>query len=176
MNNLGLFKKDKPSNISNERGPEYKDQIAAMVNDEYWTVLNSSLLKLSSTNKKLCHRVNALKQALQTYGPDSEKLPDRRQNEGNAKGFVFHGHVNDSNGKTYELEWAVVDRKKRVLALTHFGKHENFKFKQEPLNQVAIDRILAAPENIRIMGRTSKKIDEAKEKVERVERNYRNIA
>lgn len=173
MSDFKFFRKNKPSNILNERGPSYEDQLFAMANDKYWTVLNSSLLSSVHTDKQFCRRINAFKHALQTYGPNTKDLPDLRQNQGKARGHVFHGHINDSNGKTYELEWAVVDSKKRILALTHFDIHENFDFEDKPLGAEEIKRILSHPENIKIMERVGKKIEEAKKKVARVENNYK---
>lgn len=144
-----------------------------MVTGQYWTVLNTSILRLSANNKDLCHRVNALKHALQTYGPQSGNLPDLRHNQGKPKGWVFHGHVNNSSGKTYVLEWAIVDKNKKIIALTGFGPHENFKYSQEPLSDKAIFKILSDSQNVKIMNNIPKKIQEATEKVARIERNYK---
>lgn len=172
MKNLKLFEKSKPSNTVISRGPEYKDQIMAMANDEYWTILNTSLLRKSSADTELNHRVNALKCALQTYGPSSNKLPDLRQNKGKSKGFVFHGHVNDSNGLTYILEWAIIDTKNRVLTLTNFNTHENYTFRQKPIDKKTASELLSQPESIKIIKLASEKIDEAKKKVERIQISY----
>lgn len=158
MKNLKLFEKSKPSNMVISRGPEYKDQIMAIANDEYRTILNTSLLRKSSKDIELNHRVNALKCALQTYGPSSNKLPDLRQNKGKAQGFVFHGH--------YILEWAIIDAKIRVLTLTNFDTHENYKFKQKPIDKETASELLEQPESIKIMKLVSEKIDEAKKKIE----------
>jgi hypothetical protein len=146
-----------------------------MVAGEYWTVLNTSILGLCSNDKDLCHRVNALKHALQTYGPQSEKLPDLRQNKGKPKGLVFHGHANNSNGKSYVLEWAIVDKSKKIIALTGFDTHENFNFRQDPLNDDEILKILSSSENMKIMKNVAQKIQEAKEKVARIESCHNQV-
>lgn len=165
MKSLMFFKKDTSVNVLNAKGPQYKDQIEAMLHDKYWRILNSNLLSLSSNDEDLCHRVNALKHSLQTYGPeDQENLPDFRHNKGRAQGSVFHGHVNNSTGKTYVLEWAIIDRNKRIMALTNFDVHENFKFKQEPLDQGAIKCILSTAHNLKIIALSSQKIAEVKAK------------
>lgn len=165
---IGLFKKSKVSEQIKANGPAYPDQILAMAQGTYWTVLNSSLLNACGNDKDLCNRVNALKAALQTYGPTSSKLPDLRQNQGVAKGSIFHGHVNNSSGTTYVLEWTVIDHEKRIIALLDFDKHENYSFKKKPITKSAAEKILSTPENIRIIERVSDKIQEAKNKVERV--------
>ena len=170
-----LFKKAKNSTKIEANGPEYSEQLLAMVKGTYWTVLNSSLLSACRNDDDLCNRVNALKAALQTYGPNSRLLPDLRQNEG-TKGSIFHGHVNDSNGKTYVLEWTVIDHEKRIMALLNFDKHENYPFKKSPLKDSDIQRILLNPDNIKIIERVATKIKEATEKVERVTSNYRFAA
>jgi hypothetical protein len=175
VSKLGLFKKSITSNIVHARGPSANDQLASMASGEYWTVLNTSILITCANNKDLCHRVNALKHALQTYGPESNELPDFRHNKGKSQGFVFHGHANNSSGTTYVLEWAVVDRSKKIIALTGFGTHENFKFRQDPLNEMEIVKILSSSGNVQIMEHVSKKIHEAKEKVERFEATYKNV-
>lgn len=170
-----LFQKSRTSNIVNARGPNAKDQLYSLVSGKYWTVLNTSMLRICSTDKDLCHRVNAIKHALQTYGPEAKELPDLRQNKGKAKGSVFHGHANDSNGVSYILEWAIVDKKQKIIALTRFDTHENFIFRQEPLKQDEILKILSSSENVKIMKLVEQKIQEAKEKVLRIEGNYKNI-
>ena len=176
ISTIGLFKKPKVSEKIMANGPAYSDQLLAMVQGTYWTVLNSSLLNACGNDKDLCNRVNALKAALQTYGPTSTQLPDLRSNKGAAKGFVFHGHVNNSNGKTYVLEWTVIDHEKRIIALLNFDKHENYSFKQYPINELAAEQILSTPENIKIIERVSKKIQEATDKVDRATSKCRLVA
>lgn len=168
-----LFLKTKKSNIVNANGPSPKEQLLAMANGKYWTILNSSLLQKIASDKTLIARVNALKNALQTYGSVSENLPDFRNNKGKAMGSVFHAHANDSNGNTYVLEWTVIDKEKRFLALVGFGSHENYNFRSTPLNNVEVDRILTNEANQKIIANASRKMTEAKEKVERVHLKYR---
>src|SRR3989338_8657517 len=113
------FFKRKISGVVNAGGPSAEEQLLAMGEDRYWTVLNTFVLQDQVGNDlQLTLKVNALKFALQTYGPVSEKLPvEIRPNKGKAEGFVFHGDFNDSHGVTHVLEWAIVDPTKRILAL-----------------------------------------------------------
>ena len=162
MNNVAFFKKNSLKCIAG--GPSHEEQITAILQDNYWTVLNSVLLELPITDEILNNRANALKHSLQTYGPNSKSLPDLRQNEGKAKGKVFHGHVHNSRGLVYVLEWAIVDKEKKIMAITNFDKHENYKFKQEPLNGNEIEVIKAGEKNIKIMNRVSCSTNEIKKK------------
>jgi len=165
--NLKLFTK-KNSRIVDAGGPSPEDQLSAMVNDEYWTILNSSLLRGVGKDKNLVPRVNALKHAIQTYGPKSDKLPDFRHNKGKAQGSVFHGHAADSLGTTFVLEWAIVDEKRKILSLVGFGKHENYLFRQSPLNEADINRLLRSEESKKIIEKVEEKITEAKDKALRI--------
>ena len=72
------------------------------------------------------------------------------------------------------LEWAIVDSINRVMALVGFDTHENYAFRQKPLHQDDCDRMLFNVENKKIIEHASKKIAEAKNKVERMQLNYRN--
>ena len=172
MPNPYFFKKSKISEKVKVGGPTPEDQILAIANNRYWTVLNTHLLGHCARGSLLCDRVNAFKHALQTYGPNHNKLPDLRQNEGKSKNHVFHGHMNDANGTTYILEWAIVDTEKRVMALTGFETHENYRFRQKPLSDTECKGILSAPKNIKIITDAARKIDETKAKVDRTEQNY----
>lgn len=163
-----LFKKSTPSKKINAGGPSPEDQIVAMAKNEYWIVLNCYLLNSCVKGTVLCDRANALKHALQTYGPNSNNLPDLRQNEGKAKGHVFHGHVQDANGTTYVLEWAPIDIKNRIMALLHFDTHENYPFQQHPLKKAQCEKILSFPANLTTISYAKQKIEEAKAKVARV--------
>ena len=168
-----LFSKTTLSNIVKANGPSQEDQVKALANGTYWTVLNSALLRSAAYDQALIIRVNALKNALQTYGPVSEKLPDFRHNKGSAKGVVFHGHAHDSLGKTHVLEWTVIDEKMKLIALVNFASHENYAFRQKPLSSEEKKAILDCQESQKIMKLVAEKKKEAKEKVERVHFNYR---
>lgn len=169
-----FFEKSKSSHIVKAGGPSKAEQLSSMVNDTYWTVLNASLLQEAATDDDLLYRVNALKAALQTYGPISLKLPDFRHNtKGSAKGYVFHGHAKNSAGTAYVLEWAVLCAEKRIMTLVGFGTHENYRYRQNPLSATEVEKILGCTESKKIMERVVDKIVQAKKKVERTNYNYR---
>lgn len=174
MPNKNFFKKTTISEKVKAGGPSAEDQLLAMANNKYWTVLGSSSLSACGKDNNLINRANAFKSALQTYGPTSDQLPDFRHNEGKAKNSVFHGHVTGSSGTSYILEWAVIDSGRRIMALVGFDTHENYSFKQKPLTADEQKKILAQPESKKILENVAKKVQEAKDKVERVELNYRN--
>ena len=69
---------------------------------------------------------------------------------------------------------SVVDEEKRIMALIGFDTHENYNFRQTPLNKDDCKKILSAPNNIKTFTHAVEKIAEAKTKVERTEQNYRN--
>ena len=164
-----FFSKKSISAKVNAGGPAAQDQLSAMAQDSYWTVLNTKLLIGFKTDRIFNDRINAFKHALQTYGPHpTSGLPDLIQNTGKALGFVFHGHVHNSNGTTYVLEWTVIDKDRRIIALLGFEPHENYKFQQAPLRIEEIKKILSNPHNIKILAHVEKKISEAKAKVERM--------
>lgn len=166
-----FFKKQKVSNKILEKGPSYEDQLLSLATKTYWIVLNTHFLRFNTNDIKLSDRTNALKHALQTYGPNSKSLPDLRDNKGLAQGKMFHGHVNDSNGTTHVLEWSIIDSKKRVMAITNFAKHENYNYKKDLLTLDEMKRIIEEPNNKLITDRMIKKAEEAAKKVERVEAN-----
>lgn len=168
-----FFSKTNISRIVKANGPLPEDQLLAMANEEYWTILDSSLLKGAAHDPNLVVRVNALKNALQTYGPVSKYLPDFRHNKGKAMGSVFHGHAKDSIGNTYVLEWTVVNKEQRLLALVRFDSHENYPFRKTPLTKAELDIILACEDNQKIIVYAKQKIIEAKEKVDRILNNNR---
>lgn len=170
MLRYSFFKKDstnKMSNIVDAKGPSADEQLLAMVNGDYWVVLNANLLR-DCKESVFCYRANALKIALQTYGPASEKLPSILVNEGKAKNQVYHGHVNDANGTTYVLEWAIIDPAKKIMALIGFGTHENYKFQQEKLTDNEIKKIINKESNQKILARAEIKIQEAKTKINKM--------
>lgn len=167
-----FFKKNsvanKVSHIVNAGGPSADEQLCAMVNGDYWVVLNAGLLNRCPEKSDLCYRANALKIALQTYGPTGEKLPDCRVNEGAAKNQVYHGHVNDSNGKIYVLEWAIINYDKKIMALIGFDTHENYKFRKKKLTIEEIERIFYQGKNQKIYMHAQEKIKEAKIKINKM--------
>lgn len=169
-----FFEKSMKSKKVNVGGPSSEQQLLAMYEGNYWTVLNSDILSLSQNDELFCDRANAFKHALQTFGPTSENLPDLRSNEGKAKNQIFHGHVSNSTGKTYVLEWAIISHEDKIMALVGFGSHENFKFKKNPLTKDDIDKILNLEKNKKIIENVKDKIQQAKDKVERVFQNYKN--
>lgn len=174
---INFFTKTVPSAQLYAGGVRPEDQLYAISKDRYWTVLNTSILRSlkNCSDDLIVPRVNAIKHAIQTYGPiDKQKLPDFRQNTGQAKGHVFHGHAQDSLGKTYVLEWAIINWDKRQVALIGFGSHENYAFRQTPLSPAEIKAILSSPETDAILRRVVTKTEAAKKKVERIEKNYRH--
>lgn len=161
-----FFQKKRSAKV-NAGGPTPQEQLLAMAEDRYWVVLNTNLLRTIGGDKVLIDRVNAFKHALQTYGPSPQQgLPDLRQNTDKAKGHVFHGHVTNSNGTTFILEWTSIDRKNRIMALLGFDTHENYKFQKEPLTIEQSSKILAHPDNVKILNYIPLKIKEAKDKVD----------
>lgn len=170
---MKFFKKSKCSGIVEQGGPDAGQQLEAMAQGKYWIVLNTHLLVTNSHDERLCVSANAIKAALQTYGPVSNKLPDFRHNTGKARGHIFHGHAHDSGGTTYVCEWTVVDPDRKIIALLGFDTHENYRYQQKPLTPDAKQNIFNNEKNVMIMERSRKKIEEAKEKVERVLNNYR---
>jgi len=175
-NYLDFFKKTTVSKKVNAGGPSAEDQVSAMASNQYWVVLNTHLLSSCVKGSLLCDRANAFKHALQTYGPISNNFPDKklRGGKGAAKGHIFHGHVNDASGITYVIEWSVIDREKKIMALVGFDTHENYTFRSTPLNQDDCAKIMALPYNIKTLNHAIAKIEEAKNKVERKEQNYHN--
>ncbi len=122
----------------------FPDQITkALATDNYWTVLGAYTHlrheKLSEDNN-LCHRVNYIKHLLQVNGP--KNIPGLINNKGKSKGHIFHAHANDSKGKTYVMEWTVIDSDRKILAIVGFGIHENYPFIQQPLKDEEMKKIL----------------------------------
>src|SRR3990167_1109941 len=138
-NDPRLFKKMKTSNKVKAKGPSPEDQLLAMAEDRYWTIVfadpeHPTLFEKFQEDDIFYDRLNAFKNALQTYGPISKNLPDFRHNQGAAKGRVFHGHIHNKNGGTYVLEWAPIDKQRRIIVLLQLGTHENYKFQQTPVS------------------------------------------
>jgi hypothetical protein len=148
-------------------GPTLEQQNRAKLTNQYWYVLNIGLLRLVDGHKKFCDRANAFKHALQSFGPISPSLPDFRENKGKAKGHIFHGHVTHDTGAIYIIEWTVVDESRKLIALTGFDTHENFRFRQEKLSKEECERIITAPYNQEVIRHTDIKIAELKRKYEK---------
>lgn len=174
---MKAFFEKKPSALMDFNAPDAKEQDLAILEGRYWTVLEQHHLtdhRLHS-DAKLRRATNAFKAALQTYGPVSNDLPDLRKNIGDKiKGQVWHGHVRDSNGKEFVLEWAIVDTNKRIIAITAFDSHENFKFKQASLKDAEKQKLLASEPNKAIIARVNRVREDVKKKAERIEKNYRH--
>lgn len=68
-----FFKTMKNSKIVESGGPSKTDQLRAIYEGKYWTVFNSELLekckKRFQDDERLLHEINAIKAAIQTYGP-----------------------------------------------------------------------------------------------------------
>ncbi|MDF1827137.1 MAG: hypothetical protein P1U39_02540 [Legionellaceae bacterium] len=144
-------------------------QLKAMVENQYWTVLNSHLLaevigkKPQGDMKILVDKANTVKHQLQTHGPIlRDHGVDFRQNKGKAAGEIFHSNM--KAGKTmYVMEWTVINEEKRIIALLGFGAHENYDYAQNPLTEEQKSKILNEPRNEEIIKNVKKKIAEAKE-------------
>ncbi|MDF1683615.1 MAG: hypothetical protein P1U36_03060 [Legionellaceae bacterium] len=144
-------------------------QLNAMVENQYWTVLNSYLLaevigkKPQGDMKILADKANTVKHQLQTYGPILRDYGvDFRQNTGRAAGEIFHSNM--KAGKTmYVMEWTVLDEEKRIMTLLGFGPHENYDYAQKPLTAIQQTKILDDSHNKNILDNVKLKIAEAKE-------------
>jgi len=147
-----------------------------MVENKYWTVLNSHLLadvlgKVPKGDMKILNeKANQVKHELQTYGPMlGNQGTDFRANKGKAAGEVFHSDMRA--GAMYVLEWAVLDVDKRIIALLGFAKHENYPYQKKPLTADQKSKILSAPCNQKILDRVEVKLAEAKHKGEEIALN-----
>lgn len=156
-----------------QKGPGHREQLIALASGQYWTTLNTHLLNCTEirSDELLQARANAVKHLLQVYGSNSDALPDYRPNEGKAKGHVFHAHIESSGRATFILEWAVIDRGKRLIALTNFGRHENFRFRKDKLKPKEIALILADRRNIRVMDNVEKQRKRHEAKCDRIQIN-----
>jgi len=171
-----LLKRSIQSKIVLANGPNRAEQVKAIVRERYWTVFKSFLFRdIHPQDQALIHQVNALKNSLQTYGPNSEKLPELRQNLGQAKGSVFHAHVSSSSGCTYVVEWAIVDVEKKQLAITQFGPHENFPFTQAPLSKEQINNLRNCPENRAILEKVQATKKDCIKKLNRLYERYEHL-
>lgn len=154
-------------------GPSYQEQLSALALHQNWIVLNTDCLNVDTLDDlRLNHAVNALKHALQTYGPTSDRLPsDVRQNSGAAQGSVYHAHA-EGNGGTYVLEWAIVDENRKIMALLRFRSHENYPYAQRPLNDREKQVILQKPANQRILQRSEENRAAAEEKLNTLSQRF----
>ena len=156
--------------------PTPTEQLMAINNNEYWTILNSRILRFHTQDPLLRLRVNAFKQALQTFGPTGNQLPDFRTNKGDARNSVFHGHLTNATGTTFVLEWEMVNPKKRIMRLVGFDVHENYSFKTKAMTEEECTTLMTSRETIDTLENVALKVGEAKDKVERIERNYRHCS
>lgn len=152
-------------------GPSYAEQSAAIVSGQNWTVLNSHLLNNAYiiNNGILKGSVNVIKQLLQTYGSNGvrDKIPNT-----NCHPMAYHVHL--EFGLTYILEWVVLSEEKRILAITDFGPHENFRFLQG-LTKAQIQAIYANPKNQEVFDREQVVLGNLKEKAVSLHKNYKNV-
>ena len=155
-------------------GPTSKEQLDAIDDNVNWIVLGADALALVGNDSIFCNRANALKCALQTFGPTSPQLPDFRTNV-LTENSVFHGHVRNKNGTTYVLEWTVVDPNRRIMAIIGFGPHENYNFKTAPFTQAEKNSILNSPNNQSLIIDSQLKSEEARAKIARTNYNYRHL-
>lgn len=154
-------------------GPTPEQYQKALLENTYWVVLNSGVLghEAIRSDEKLRHRANALKHALQTFGPtDEDNLPDLRSNAGRAKGHVYHGHVTASCGTTYVLEWEILAP--GVMFLTRFEKHENYSFKKAPYTKDEKEALTHKPDARKTFENMETKRLEVQAKAERVIDNH----
>ena len=73
------------------------------------------------------------------------------------------------------MEWTIINEKKKIMAITNFAPHENFKYLQKEFTEAQIQRCLNSFDNIQTIDRANKQKQFAKAKFERVEDNYEKI-
>jgi len=148
LTSRGFFRKKHSDNVITGRGPTQAQILLASAQAQDWLVINKTCLNHPAlqSDVKLRARVNAIASALAIYGPTSNNLPSIRNNKGSAEGKVFHGHAISSQGGYYVLEWTVVSAESRIIALLGFDAHENYRFRQKPLNEDIIKTLLDKPE------------------------------
>lgn len=155
-------------------------QLNAMIENKYWTVLNTHLLaeiigkKPQGDLNKLAEKANTVKHELQTYGPILRgHSADFRANKGKkVAGEVFHSDMK-AGKTTYVMEWTVLDEEKRMIALIGFDSHENYKYQQKTLTAEQQSKTLSDPCNQKILDRVEVKLAEAKHKGEEIACNMR---
>lgn len=173
MKEVKFFRKSKLSEKALAGGPEGHEVLQAMAEDRYWSIIGTKHLQLCHGDEKFNHRTNAVKNAIQVYGPMPAILQRVKYNPG-TENSVWHVHVENGSGKEYVLEWGVVDEKRRVIAILNFASHENYSFIKKPISETQKKNLLSDPYNTKRLDKIDKKIIEAKKKVERVELNFRH--
>jgi hypothetical protein len=178
------MKNNKHQFFKPEPEPKYKPklvldlQLDAMVENKYWTVLNTHLLaevigkKPQGHMKTLAEKANTVKHELQTYGPILRgHSADFRANKGKkVSGEIFHSDMK-AGTTTYVMEWTVLNEDKRMIALLGFDTHENYDYQQKLLTAKQQSKILSDPRNLAILERVELKMAEAKYKAEGVALN-----
>ncbi len=154
--------------------PKRDEQLDALTNNAYWTVLNCDLFNSKPVleDPSLRFAVNSLKHRLQVYGPYNQHVThDRRPNLGAAQGSIFHHHVKGSTPTTYVIEWAITDVPNKKLAIIGFAKHENYPYHQRPLTKEEVNRIDLKPSNIKILTDVIKLKKDAMNRIRKNESN-----
>ncbi len=81
-------------------------------------------------------KVLELEALLKAAGPYVKELPEgcalRQTKAGQAKGSIFHAHINAANGTTYTIEWEIVSKNERKITIPNMGSHENYSYKARP--------------------------------------------
>lgn len=118
---------EKVKRIVNAGGPTAQEQRNAIVNNAYWHVCGIEKVAKKTKNNKVLIKAQAVKHALQAFGPYSDRIPGLRTSTGSN---AFHTHVIEKT--TYIIEWSVIDKATKKIAITGFGSHENYQFKKNP--------------------------------------------
>ncbi len=173
---LAFFPEKKTSALTFSGGPRQREQLETLVNGEYWTKLNTYLFNCPAINNDATLRIkaNAFKHMLQVYGSNKDQLPDFRPNKGAAEGLFFMVMSWMGKEQPLLLSGLLLILQKKIIALTNFNKHENFKFKQKPLTLTEITAILEHPQNIKIMAQIETHREQAQAKFQRINHNYRH--
>lgn len=152
--------------------PKRTEQLNALVNNTYWTVLDCDLFDCKEIHEEpiLRFAVNSLKHRLQVYGPyDHRTTHDRRPNLGAAQGSIFHHHVKGSAKTTYVIEWGIVDIPNKILAIVGFAKHENYPYQQRPLSTNDVNNLLNQKSSQEILRKVLVLKQQARNKISRLE-------
>ena|SRR3990167_1177717 len=166
-----FFKTTEDSNIVKSGGPSKTEQLRAIYEGKYWTVLDpKKLLKKCKerfqNDKDLLYEANAIKAAIQTYGPKSNLIPEMKKNTNpKTKGNIFHAHAKDKCGTEYIVEWEIIEEEKKIVELVGFDTHENYSFKGKKYSDKDKEIILNKDRNIEFFRKVSEKLLEARKKV-----------